>query len=53
MVLKTIYMPTTYVDEFGVVIDKEELKNKVYKTINYSQNEEKTNGIKKVYSIRH
>ena len=45
-------MPTTYVDELGVIIDKEKLKNYVYKTIKYSQNEETTNGVKKVYSIR-
>ena len=45
-------MPTTYVNELGVVIDKEELKKKVYKTLNYSKNEETTNGVKKIYSIR-
>ena len=52
MTLKTIYMPTTYVDELGIIIDKEKLKKYVYKTINYSQNEETTNGVKKIYSIR-
>ena len=35
-------MPTTYIDEFGVIIDKEELKNKVYKTINYSKENKKS-----------
>ena len=45
-------MPTTYVDELGVIIDEEKLKKYVYKTLNYTQNEETTNGFKKVYSIR-
>ena len=31
MVLKTIYMPTTYVDEIGVVIDKKTLKKQTIK----------------------
>ena len=52
MVLKTVYVPTTYINEFGVIIEKNELKKFIYKTLNYSKYEETTNGVRKIYSIR-